>query len=207
MLLSEFYKHSVAMNEAGDSWAKLYYGIFTNVISENNYTVVAEVGIGYGTHAKYILTHNPSVQRLYLVDPMVQYPNDRFSEDIMGQEPVIPGNNFNELYGLIKKELLPFEHRYTWFRTPSLSITNTQIKDEELDAVFIDGDHSYAAVIADLELWWSKVRVGGQLLGDDYLLYDVSSAVDEFAKKQNISYDLLTLPNNDHKIYRFHKTA
>mgnify|MGYP006889567932 CR=1 FL=1 len=30
--------------------------------------------------------------------------------------------------------LIPYKERYTWFRTPSLEITNDQIPDESLDA-------------------------------------------------------------------------
>jgi SAM-dependent methyltransferase len=207
MRLADFYKNTVAINDGGGGWAGYYYGVFTKIIADNNYTNVAEVGIGYGTHAKYILKNNPTVQRLYLIDPMVQYPNDGFSDDVMRQEPLVPGNNFNEFHDLIKQELLPFENRYTWFRVPSLAITNSQIKDGELDAVFVDGDHSYAAVRADLEFWWKKVRVGGQLLGDDYWMPDVARAVNDFANSLNIIYDLKTLPNNTYMIYRFHKTA
>ena len=35
------------------------------------------------------------------------------------------------------------------------------IKDEEYDAVFIDGNHSYEYVKMDLENYWSKVKPGG----------------------------------------------
>ena len=42
--------------------------------------------------------------------------------------------------------------------------------DASLDFVYIDGDHSYAAVRVDLEQWWPKLRTGGLLMGDDYTL-------------------------------------
>lgn len=41
-------------------------------------------------------------------------------------------------------------------------------KDESLDAVFIDADHSYEAVKMDIENWMPKVRKGGMLAGHDY---------------------------------------
>ena len=41
-------------------------------------------------------------------------------------------------------------------------------KDESLDAVFIDADHSYEAVKMDIENWMPKVRKGGILAGHDY---------------------------------------
>jgi hypothetical protein len=207
MRLSDYYRDVVGINDRGGGWAGYHYGIFTKVISDNNYTKVAEVGIGYGTHAKFILKNNLNIERLYLIDPMVEYPNDGFSRDVMNQEPVVPGNNFNEMYDLIKQELSPFEERYTWFRTPSVSILNDQIADGTLDAVFIDADHSHAAVRADLEFWWKKIRVGGQMLGDDYWIESVAHATNEFAEEKKLSFDFLSLPNKDYKIFRFHKTS
>lgn len=39
--------------------------------------------------------------------------------------------------------------------------------DGSLDVVFLDGDHDLAAVLADLQAWWPKVKPGGWLLGHD----------------------------------------
>jgi predicted O-methyltransferase YrrM len=50
------------------------------------------------------------------------------------------------------------------------------------DFVFIDGDHSYASVCADLAAWYPVVRNGGILAGHDIHYPEVRRAVDEFAK-------------------------
>lgn len=54
-------------------------------------------------------------------------------------------------------------------------------KDESLDAVFIDADHSYEAVKLDIQNWMPKVRKGGILAGHDYnsAWMGVVRAVDE----------------------------
>jgi len=36
------------------------------------------------------------------------------------------------------------------------------------DYIHLDAGHSYQHVRNDLEVWWSKVRVGGMMSGDDY---------------------------------------
>lgn len=41
-------------------------------------------------------------------------------------------------------------------------------KDNSLDYVFIDGDHSYEEVCHDIDAWRMKVKKGGILAGHDY---------------------------------------
>lgn len=42
------------------------------------------------------------------------------------------------------------------------------INDRSMDFVFLDADHSYAGVKADLAAWVPKVRPGGWICGHDY---------------------------------------
>ena len=128
-----------------------------------------------------------------------------FADDIMRQTPNVPGNNFNELYDLIRAELSPWKERYTWHRTESLSVTDEQVPVESLDCVFVDGDHSYEAVRKDLEFWWKKVRSGGQMLGDDYWMEDVARAVHEFADAHSLQVDFLYREGSEYKIFRVKK--
>ncbi len=46
-----------------------------------------------------------------------------------------------------------------------------------LDWVFIDADHSYAAVVADIAAWAPKLKPGGLLSGHDYGRAGVTDAV------------------------------
>jgi hypothetical protein len=158
MLLKDYYNETVRLNDNKlGGWSPFYYGIVTKVINENNFKNIAEIGIGYGTHAKELLK-TTNITQLYLIDPMQYYPNDQFATDIMSQIPEIPSNNFNELYDLINNELKPWNTKYTWYRKPSLSITEEEIPSNSLDCIFIDGDHSYEAVYADLQFWWKKIK-------------------------------------------------
>lgn len=206
--LDDFYKDLINIwkcggpNSSEGGWAQYYYGVFSNIIKENNFKNCAEVGIGYGFHAKEILD-NTSVEKLYLIDPMVYYPNDGFAEDVLKY------GGFELLVKNIKNHLSEYNERYEWFRCPSLSITNEQIPDESLDAVFIDGDHSYNAVSKDLAFWWKKVKKGGWILGDDYASCwpETTKAVDDFASQNNFKLEFLSKPNapNGYPIYKFIK--
>jgi hypothetical protein len=70
-------------------------------------------------------------------------------------------------------------------RAPSLEGA-ARFADHYFDWVYIDGDHSYEAVLADLNAWYPKVKPGGQLACDDYRWRDdqgrlaVKLAIDDF---------------------------
>lgn len=206
MKLVDFYRQVVQKNDTETGgWSQYYHGVVSKVIRDNNYRRIAEVGVAYGTHAKQILT-STDIDHLYLVDTMVAH-SGAFSDDIMSKEPAVPGNHFNELFDLVTHELAPWQSKWTFLRTPSLSVTEEQIPDGSLDCIFIDADHSYNAVLADLNFWWKKLRVGGQMLGDDFWIDDVARAVETFSSTNKLSYDFLYRPNTTYKIYRFRKDA
>ena len=57
--------------------------------------------------------------------------------------------------------------------------------DQSLDFVFIDANHSYEHVKADIEAWKPKMKVGGMLSGHDYgEPCGVKQAVDELLPGQ-----------------------
>jgi hypothetical protein len=70
-----------------------------------------------------------------------------------------------------------------------------QIADHSLDFAFIDADHSYAAVAADIAAWQPKLKPGGWLCGHDYhgidgIEWGVKRAVDEFAVRSRRALEL-----------------
>ncbi len=74
-----------------------------------------------------------------------------------------------------------------------------EFSDEFFDWVYIDGNHFYEFVKQDLDLYVSKVRMGGLIAGDDYnwngpFGKTVKRAVDEF--KQDLRVDLITIKND-----------
>jgi len=71
-----------------------------------------------------------------------------------------------------------------------------QVEDGSLDFVFIDAEHTYEAVKADIQAWYPKVRAGGIVSGHDidqdkrYPRWGVRRAVEEFRNEQGIKTPL-----------------
>ena len=50
-------------------------------------------------------------------------------------------------------------------------------EDGSLDLVYIDADHTYEAVVADINDWKVKVKPGGYIAGHDFYMDEVARAV------------------------------
>lgn len=61
-------------------------------------------------------------------------------------------------------------------------------KGRKFDLIFIDGDHSYEAVISDLELSIKLINPGGKIFCHDIDCEGVIKAVNEFAEKTGIEF-------------------
>ncbi len=71
------------------------------------------------------------------------------------------------------------------------SVAAKLFPDGYLDMVYVDADHSYNAVVEDINAWMPKIRRGGILGGHDYNLPGVCKAVGELIGESA----LLSLPD------------
>jgi predicted O-methyltransferase YrrM len=73
---------------------------------------------------------------------------------------------------------------------PAMTLDAALFWSEPIDFLYIDADHSYEGVSADLEAWVPHVKSGGLILGDDYgnrIYPDVKVAWDEFELLHNLN--------------------
>jgi hypothetical protein len=92
-----------------------------------------------------------------------------------------------------RRRLAPFGERSEIRRSDSLEAA-AAIEPRTLDFVYIDADHEYESVRADIEAWQGTIRPGGLLCGHDYYdgwrndaMYGVARAVDEFCAARGLS--------------------
>lgn len=141
-----------------------------------------EIGVQRGIHAKNLLNLLPNLKMLYLVDPYTSYRDNRI---IRNSYPFYTEFSNNILSTELNK-------RIQFIRKPSSKAIN-DIPDN-LDFVYIDGNHSYDYVKNDIDMYSKKVKIDGTLGGDDYKYprFDgVTQAVDEYVEMHNIKLNCM----------------
>ena len=109
--------------------------------------VGVEIGVWEGMNAKSILD-NLSMKTLYLVDPYDTYTEDGKTRDRVGLR--IKKN-------MMKRTLNGYKDKIVNIYEPS-DIAIDRIPDN-LDFVYIDGNHTYEYVKKDIELYYPKVML------------------------------------------------
>lgn len=127
---------------------------------------VLEIGARYGESSKIILKYL-NVNTYNIVDPYTVY--DEYSND--GFNDIIGKDKDNKIFKTVKRELHQIHDNINFYRTFS-NDKNTidKIKDNSMDLIFIDGNHTYKYVLQDLENYAPKLKSDGVLCGDDFFM-------------------------------------
>lgn len=146
-----------------------------------------EVGVWRGEMSKRVLAAMPNVT-LCLVDRWeAPQPGDSFYDGgtRLGRKPA---EAFHKAHLVAAEVLEPYRVRCRWLVGHSVLMAE-RVPDDVLDFVFIDGDHSYAGCLADIEAWAPKVKAGGLIGGHDYgdtEQGDVEGAVKHYFSKYSV---------------------
>jgi predicted O-methyltransferase YrrM len=133
------------------------------LISNINNGKFVEIGCDRGLFSKHILTVNKTAT-LYSIDPYISY-ND-YNDAINN----VTGDN---LYNKVNTELTQeFGGRVKLIREFSNKANN--LVPDNLDFIYIDGNHQYSYVYEDLCIWWEKLSPNGIIVGDDAVDIDES---------------------------------
>lgn len=156
-----------------------HYHIIYDIISSINGDNVTYMEIGsYAGASASLMSSHPKVKKVYSLD---------IGNPILKEIPIKNVNYF-------KTDMC----QYTYIEGNSLhSSTVSKVKDEisEVDVLFIDGDHSYNAVISDFKSYSPLVKDGGYIIFDDYMDYRHSPEV-----KPSVDYIVKNLLKNKYDI-------
>lgn len=150
---------------------------FPKMLAERGLTYGAEIGVEQGLYSKALLKGVPGLH-LLCVDAWQAYRGYR---DHVSQEKL------DGFYAYTQTRLKPY--RASIIRKFSVDAAK-DIPDGSLDFVYIDGNHGYQHVLADLASWEPKVRSGGVVAGHDYgrsSVGQVKEAVDQWVAEHGIT--------------------
>ncbi len=141
-------------------------------IKEKTGLVGVEIGVYKGENTKEILENLP-IKKLYLVDPYEVY------EDYP-EQPV----QLKQAESMATEKLSKYKDKIHFIKLKSSDAIH--LIPDNLDFVYIDGNHKYEYVKQDIENYYPKLKIGGILAGHDYKAVElgVDKAVEEFVKKK-----------------------
>lgn len=169
MSQEQVHRHAL---QAEQSWGAAYPLIAT-VLAAHGAQRGVEVGVSFGGNAESLLTRC-RLERLYGVDAYRRRPDYDDPANVSQAE-------FDAIYAYALERLSLFGDRCVLIR--ALSEEAARAVPDDMDFVYLDADHSFDGVRADLRRWFGKVRVGGIICGHDYghpSFPGVKQAVDAF---------------------------
>lgn len=127
----------------------------------------AEIGVFRGGYSRRIFAE-AKPKRLFLVDPWRNSDQPEHARALYAQGG---GNEMEEIHAAVTQafSVRPYVGRVEVVRSMSAPWL-ASLDDAALDFVYIDGDHTYAAVREDLTLAVAKTRPDGMIGLDDYSL-------------------------------------
>lgn len=139
--------------------------------STNNKLNIAEIGVYLG--------RTTSIWNIELINSGFKY--EYFAIDNFKGSTEHINSGIIPNYELCVKNLEPVKNYINLIKADSIEASQ-MYQDYFFDIVYIDASHDYDSVKKDIELWYPKVKPGGFICGDDYIIgwQGVVKAVDEF---------------------------
>jgi predicted O-methyltransferase YrrM len=134
------------------------WDVVTGLCQAINARTYVEVGCKEGRTVGHVLANCPNIQAV-AIDPWAAQPQSATEtyEDW----------DFKEIERLFWENVGMNKDRCSMRRQTSAQAAS-DLNDIVADVVFIDAAHDYDSVMADISLWWPKVRDGGFICGHDF---------------------------------------
>lgn len=139
---------------------------------------VVEIGTYKGLNAENLFK-NLNIKKLYIIDPYEEY------EDYIKSESKQTQKQLSKVESTAKDRLDKYSDRIIWIKKYS----DEALKDikEEIDFVYIDGNHEYKYVKKDIENYYPIIKENGIIAGHDISCFTgVSEAVIEFSYENKV---------------------
>lgn len=140
----------------------------------NNHNLIGvEIGVKIGKNAKDILINLP-MRKLYLIDPY----------QLCLERGFLWKNKYSNFLKKAKKNLSQFKEKIKFVSKKSEDAVDDI--PNNLDFVYIDGNHTYRYVKKDIELYYPKIKDGGVIGGHDIHSPNVLTGIIGFCLKKRL---------------------
>lgn len=186
----KFFDKKLSEDEIIDVLSDIKHRIFPrpferlSCVRDKKNLVGIEIGVAGGEHALSLL-ETLDIKKLYLIDPYDLY--DGYDEGKKHFD--VDQLNISETKAAARNLLAEYHDKIIWIEDLS-DVACNNIKDQ-VDFVYIDGNHQYEYVQSDIENYFKLIKSGGVLGGHDYYNgfqreHDgVVKAVTSFVNKSN----------------------
>ena len=159
----------------------------------NTALVGAEIGVRRGDNAQNIL-EELNIKKLHLIDiwDLIQTNKTEEGHILRHRDHI----NLQEYYGFaFKRNNYSAKDNYNYVLNrfkdnkkiklikDSSNVAVEQFRNNSLDFVYIDANHSYKKVLEDISIWAKKVKTNGVIGGHDTHVIDVLQAVIDYSIK------------------------
>jgi hypothetical protein len=131
-----------------------------------------EVGVLEGFNAELALQFI-DFKKYYMVDPYKEYVDSAII-NLNGLKQA----DWDEIYQKVVDKFSSYKNAQI-IRQTSEEVSKC-FRDESVNFVYIDADHTKKSVLNDITYWYSKVKSGGYICGHDAQNSEVQSAVYDF---------------------------
>lgn len=196
------------------SWMWYYQGVL-DYYRCTNAKIIVEVGVAFGAQTAYHLKNGLDfIEEYHIVDPFLAGydPDDPMSKEF---EKAAPGSTPEEVSNAWYQAMamdLGRDGMYMPEKNEKIdpapgchlrmhhekSVAGSKLFGNlSVDAVFIDGLHTYEGVMEDILSWMPKIKVGGSLIFNDFQdpNFGVNRAVWEVVEKHNINVRMIDRTN------------
>lgn len=171
----------MTIEELGNKWPYEWVstrGLAPYIKRLGDDVVGIEIGTCRAESTAFLLEKCPNIQRIFTIDPYKAY------EDWTGE---INQEVIDKFMMIAEENLKPYGDRVRMIRETSSQAANN-FTDTLVDFIFVDGDHSYEATLADCEAYYPFLKPGGFFCGHDYSsIQAVYDAVTHFRDKNGIT--------------------
>ncbi len=137
------------------------FDLWASFINQSKVKNFAEIGVWRGEFAEHILSCCPSIERYYMVDPW------RHLED-WNKPANVSDPEFDQIFSeAMERTAFASDKRVVLRATTKQALAI--LGNAELDAVYIDSDHTLRGITIDLVSLYDKIGSCGYLFGDDFV--------------------------------------